>query len=159
MAEGRTLAAAVDARTLKDPRITTIRVAMRKRSSQPRMEMDMVAGVAAEIVDEALEVAATKTAGVAMVRTSEAVETTIEVAKAAEEVATTAEEVATTVEEVETTDAVVVTTDAVAAMAATMVAAEVVAVMADVVAEAVATADKVPPTTLGHTIHLVTIRA
>ena len=150
MVADRTLAAVADDQTRKDPRMT---VAMRKKSSQLQMEMGMVAEAAAEIVDEALEVAATTTAGVEMVITNVVEEITKGV------VATAAEVVATAAEEVATTDAVVVTTDVVVATAAMTAVAEAVAVMVDVVAEVVAAVDKAPLTTLGHTIHLETIRA
>lgn len=150
MVADRTLAAVADDQTRKDPRMTA---AMRKKSSQLQMEMEMVAEAAAEIVDEALEVAATTTAGVEMVKTSVVEEITKGV------VVTAAEVVATAAEEVATTDAVVVTTDVVVATAAMTAAAEAVAVMVDVVAEAVAAVDKAPLTMLGHTIHLATIRA
>lgn len=141
MVADRTLAEVADDQTLKDPRK---RVTMRKKSSQLQMEMEMVAEVAAEIVDD--EVAATTTARVEMVKTN-VVE---EIFKGV--VATAAEVVAKAAEEVATTDVVVAT-------AAMTVVAEAVAVMVDVVAEAVAAVDKAPLTTLGHTIHLVTIRA
>ena len=150
MVAGRTLAVVVDDQTRKvPPRMT---VAMRKKSSQLQMEMEMVAGVVAEIADEALEVAAMTTAGVEMVTTSEVEETTIGV------VAMAAEGVAMDVEVVIIV-AVVVTTDVAVATAAMTVAVEAVAVMVDVVAEAVAAVDKAPLTTLGHTTHSATIRA
>ena len=65
MVADRTLAEVADDQTLKDPRK---RVTMRKKSSQLQMEMEMVAEVAAEIVDD--EVAATTTARVEMVKTN-----------------------------------------------------------------------------------------
>ena len=144
MVADRTLAAAVDEHKLQDPRLA--KMAMRKRSWQAEMETAMVAEVAAEIVDEALEVAATTTAGVEMVTTNGVVETTKEVV---------AEVVLAEVVLAE----VLVTTDVVVAMAAMTVAAEVAAVMVDVVAEAVIAVDKALLTMLGHTIHLVTTRA
>ena len=147
MVADRTLAAAVDEQILQDPRLA--KMAMRKRSWQAEMETVMVAEVAAEIVDEALEVAATTTAGVEMVTTNGVVETTKEVV--AEVVLA---EVVVVLAEV-----MVVTTDVVVAMAVMTVAAEVAAVMVDVVAEAVIAVDKALLTMLGHTIHLVTIRA